>query len=341
MESFDHLTLAQITRKWTSTTGASQSISASGRTGSCLRINGATSYLSKTVPSQANYICGFAYKPDSTTGQWINTFDYPGGSHCALQVTPTTMTLRAVRNGNSTPYFIQTVLATSAQSLSENVWHYIETKVTVDNANGIFVVNVDGVEWINVSGVDTRYNDANLCASITFGHRYSSVSPDSYFDDIYIMDPDTAPSQGFLGDRRVFCLRPNGAGATTQWTKGGSAAAATNWESVDEVTPDDDVTNITDATTNHVDTYEFEDLTAGVTAVTAVQVNIIAKKDDVGARQIAPVVRPVATDRAGTSVALTTDYVDYMQVYNVNPETSSAWSKSEVDNSEFGVKQIT
>lgn len=37
-------------------------------------------------------------------------------------------------------------------------------------------------------------------------------------------------------------LRPNGAGNSTELTIAGDTPAATNWESVDEVTADDDTT---------------------------------------------------------------------------------------------------
>lgn len=342
MESFDHLTLAQLTRKWVSVT-STPTITASGRTGSGLSVvTTFGKYIKKDVASRDTVIVGFAFKATAMAGTVVPLVSFLNGTqvHCGLMLS-TAYALSFSRNGSGSHWNSSVGLGASADGvITEGVWHYIEAKVTISDI-GLFIVHVDGAEVLNVNPADTKFSTTGaVITNIELGSgAFTNLT--AIFDDFYIVDPTSAPNDDFLGDVRVYCLYPEGVGNSSQWTPGGSGAEATGWESTDEATPDDDVTNITDATTNHVDTYEFQDLPAGVTSIKAVQVNIIAKKDDVGVRQIAPVVRPVATDRVGTTVTLSTDYADHLQVYNVSPETSAAWDVTEVNNSEFGVKEIT
>lgn len=64
-----------------------------------------------------------------------------------------------------------------------------------------------------------------------------------YFDDVAVNDEAGTSSQvGFPGDGAIVHLMPNAAGDNTEGAIGGSAPAATAWESVDEFPPDDGVT---------------------------------------------------------------------------------------------------
>ncbi len=59
-----------------------------------------------------------------------------------------------------------TLLASSAQSISANVTHYVEWDITINNTTGIYKVWLDGVlTSLSATGVNTRYGTSNNYAN--------------------------------------------------------------------------------------------------------------------------------------------------------------------------------
>ncbi len=74
------------------------------------------------------------------------------------------------------------------------------------------------------------------------------------------------------------------------------------------------------------------------TRIYGVQVNAVALEDVSGGNEVAPVVQPTATTYAGTSVALGTSAQLFATMWTTNPQTSAAWTKSDLANMAAGVK---
>jgi hypothetical protein len=53
------------------------------------------------------------------------------------------------------------------------------------------------------------------------------------------------------------------------------------------------------------------------------------------------VLRPAATDRVGTTVALSTTYQMLTEIKDLNPEDSAAWATTDVASLEVGYKLIS
>jgi hypothetical protein len=200
------------------------------------------------------------------------------------------------------------------------------------------------VTLLTGSSVQTAVTTATANA-ITLGN-YSRTTGNNYqnflmVDDLYVCSTAGSVNNDFLGERRVYTLFPTGAGGHTQWTIAGSSPAATNWQSVNNATPDADVTSVISSTTGQIDTYAFGDLPASTTVINGVQFNHVARRDDAGVLTIAPEQRNAGSDAAGTTSAnLSPAYLDVLTVQENSLLTAVAWTPSEINASEFGVKVV-
>jgi hypothetical protein len=66
-----------------------------------------------------------------------------------------------------------------------------------------------------------------------------------------------------------------------------------------------------------------------------------AHKDDAGARSITAVARSSATNSLGATVSLGNSCPYYLQVFETDPNTSTAWTVRGSNSSEFGWTVIT
>lgn len=327
VDSFDHYVTADLATKYEVYSGATIS-SGNGRFATdSVRFTSTSHAITKVLDSQATWIVGFAMRLSSVTGSGnvFLTFIDSATTHVDLR-TNTSGNLVATRNG--------TTLGTSTQVFSNNTYHYIEVKVTIADAAGVVSVYVDGVQWLNLTSQDTR-NGANASADrIRFGSMaVSSITLD--IDDLVIMDTTGGVNDDFIGEVRVKVILPDGAGNSAQFTP----SAGSNYQNVDDAAPDSDTTYNESSTTNHIDSFTYQNPGLGAT-VLAVQWNGYARKTDAGTRQIAPHVRISSTDYTGSTLTLASSYTQYRQVYDVSPATAIAWTESEIDGAEFGVKVI-
>lgn len=326
MDSFDGYATAQIANKWTYAT-ASVAIQASGgRNGTNgLRLPGNSHYVYEELPSSYNTIyMGFAMKADNITfGGRAFLALYEGSTlHVDFRMADDTGKIYATRNGT-------TLGTTTNQVIYPNTWAHIQVKVYIHDSAGTIDVLVNGVNVLSLSGIDTKNDGTGVinCVRLSFGPWSAST----YFDDVWVSDSE------LLGDCRIECILPSGSGATTQW----DASAGNNYECVDENTPNSDTDYVSTATADEIDTYAFSNLTTTAGTVKGVQVSAFARKDDAGSRSIALVSRPGSTDRVGDTKALADSYNYYSQILDENPDTEAAWTISEVNASEFGVKLVS
>lgn len=331
VDSFDHYGSSDFAQKYTSAAGGGNlTISAgNGRRGTnCLRITNTLAALTKTLDGQATWIVGFAFGVSSLPGTDLDFLSFLDGGTVQTDIRlRTDGTLRATRNG--------TTLATSSNAISNNTLYYIEVKVTISDASGVVELRVNGSStgWINITGQDTK-NTANASAN---GIKLSGVGISTDFDDYYICDGTGSANNDFLGDVRVDCYLPSGNGNSSQLV-GSDGNSTDNYALVDESSQNGDTDYVQSATVNNKDTYAFADMVHTPSSIFGTQLNMIAKKDDSGTRSICSVCRSDGADYDGDTQALGTTYVDYRQIRETDPATSSAWTRSNLNSAEFGVK---
>ena len=95
---------------------------------------------------------------------------------------------------------------------------------------------------------------------------------------------------------------------------------------------------------NDIDTFDMEELNADkslptTTNIVAISHNVYAKEAG-GGSEYQPLFRISSTDYAGSTVSLSAGTLQYQQIHETSPATSSAWTRAEVDGLEAGVKLV-
>ena len=145
-DSFDHYATADITAKWSSTSGTVTVASGGRRSTNCASVSNGTT--GKTLaPGDATCVYGCAFIVTVVANNsFLRVYD-AGTVQLAFRV-KTDGTLDALRNG-------VTVLGTSTVSLLSNTYYYLEVKTTIGNS-GSYEIRVNGVNVLSASGVDTQ-----------------------------------------------------------------------------------------------------------------------------------------------------------------------------------------
>jgi hypothetical protein len=333
-ESFDHYTdLASILQRWTSYGGNSPQWGAYGRGGTYgFRCGDNVAYLEKVIDSQQEWRVGFAgYPENNNTGAFFHLYD---GATSQLRLHMDGAGHVQVLRGDGT------LLATGTTVVTPASYHHFQIRAKIDNSAGAVDVYIDGAPTpdISISGVDTQ-NSANATADrFMLGELVGAYYMFWRFDDVYALDgTGSAPYDDLLGDCSVECKFPDGNGNSSQLV-GQDGNSTDNYLLVDEApAPDDDTTYVESSTVGNKDTYTFPDLTATTGTVHAVQILPYARKTDAGTRTIATVARLSGTEVDSADIALAASYAWAGDLRTTKPG-GGAWSISDVNASEFGVK---
>ena len=229
---------------------------------------------------------------------------------------------------------------TGTKVLSVNVWYGIEIWAEITDSGGVVKVYFDGdsVPDINVSSADTKNGGTGVVDRIGFavgtGHRI-------YMCDLVVYnDAGAVNNAAPLGDLRVEWLLPTGNG-TSSALVGSDSNSTDNYLLVDETTPNGDVDYVESSTPADKDTYAMSDLVSSTGSVLAVGAQIYAKKSDAGSRSIAPVYRlSGGTEADGTTRVLGSGYAAYSEVREAKPG-GGAYSVSDVNGMQVGVKIVS
>lgn len=337
VDSFDHYSSADIPIKWNSFGNiGSISISAgNGRRGACARmlVGSQNCYMSKTIDSQATWIVGAAIKFSAISGGPCTVFSlYDAGTPQVDVRIKSDGNFQVTRNG--------TVLGTGTVPVAATVYNYLELKVLISATVGTVDLRLNGASLMSLTGQNTKNSTNSTANQIVLGAINNIEMGGSCtfdVDDVYICDGQGSVNNSYLGDCRVDCYMPTGNGTNSQFTND-LGNSTNNYTHVDEATPDYDTSYVADLTVNDIDSYAITGLTHTPLSIFGLQTNLVARKDDAGSRSLAPLTYRSATAFAGTSVAVGTSYTDFTQIYENDPVTSAAWTKANINATEFGVK---
>lgn len=333
-DSFDHYTTnAQALLKWSNiTTGGGAVVwGATGRNATNgMRIprhdDGAFKILAGAA--KAGLVIGVAFRPLTQMPNGWHVVDILDGANlqCSVQL----------RLDGKLQVVVPGGTAIGSKILNLNIYYYIEIKVVIGNT-GSYELRIDGGTELSNGSIDTQASTNATCDRFQFAGGANLGSPLADYDDLYVCDTSGTVNNDFLGDVRVSALFPNGAGANSQWTP---FVAGANYTNVDETTPNDDTDYVSDATVGHIDTYAYSDIVATAASIKGIQWIFYARKDDAGTRQIAPVIWQSGAAQVGATQTLGTNYNYFPVVFETNPHTAAAFTLSEINGDEFGVKVI-
>jgi len=333
-DSFDHYATADIAKKWTTNVSASCTISASnGRHSSgSMQTSGGGGLLKTLSSAPASFVMGVAVSLSAFTGASRTLFSLQdaSSSQCDVRIN-SDGTLSVTRAGTAL------TSGTSVNALATGTFYFIEWKVTIADSIGASscVVKVNGVTWITVATAQDTKATANATANQIILGPTSSVSGTWTFDDFYLCDQSgSAPQNDFLGDCRIDCQFPNGDGSNSDFT---CSTGSTHYTLVDESTPNTS-DYVESSTVSQKDTWNFANLSAITGTIYGVQVCTAALKDDAGARSLANTVKSSSTNADGATQALSTSQLYYLDIFPTDPNTAAAWTESNFNAAEFGVK---
>jgi hypothetical protein len=224
--------------------------------------------------------------------------------------------------------------STSGGLWSSNTTYKVEIYIKIDDTAGRVVMKLNGVTVLDFTG-DTKPGTDTTFDSFLLGKSVPGFpianSGYSYFDNVVVDDTE------WPGDTKIAGVFPTGAGNSAQWTP----SAGANWDCVEEVPPSD-ADYITTNTVGQKDTYAASDLPADASAVKCVQFAARAQKEGAATPQnLAFVIRTGGADYEGSVVALPTGLSEHVRdIWVNNPATSQAFTPSEVNGMEIGIKAI-
>lgn len=336
IDGFNHYD--SIAMKWDSVSASNPEISTSaGRfSDGYINVNAGTfgSWVTKHIdtPDGTAVVIGFAYYFTANQDSSWTLLDNAGDEQCCINLIGASGEIEARRGA----YNVGTVLGiTSTSPLTESTYQYIEVKFLVDDTVGSVEVKVDGVQVLNLTGQDTQHRAGNDVASARLTNNNDNGT--ARVDDLYILDASgAAPYNDFLGDVRVSTLRPNAAGASADFTPVGDSA---NHLTTDEIIIDEDTTYNKSGILTARDSLAMQamsDVTGTVGTIYGVQVTNGVEKTDAGSIRFKNAIRSGTTYYDGAEYEGTVTYKFRMEMHQVDPNTSAAWTETNVDAAQSG-----
>lgn len=218
-----------------------------------------------------------------------------------------------------------TLGTTAAGMLTTGTWYYIELKVRMHASTGTVEVRTNGVTRLTLTSQNTAPSGEVTCYYVKLRSQAHT------FDDVYILNEQGSSFTDFLGDIVIEATKPNGAGNSAQMTAFGGAASDQA-----ALTDASDTTGLEETTDTEKTTLAHSNLTNTTLPVLGVQVWARAKIE-VAPAAMNLIARSGATETDSAEITLTSSYAWYQATFATKPG-GGAWSASDVDAAEFGIK---
>lgn len=334
-DGFDHYGVtANMTEGAWAAVGAGTSVStANPRTGtSHLRYTGGALSSTRRVLGGAKTTVGiggaFFYSNLPASNNDHAIFQFRDAAN-AIQVTvalQSTGTISIIRGG-----LAGTELGVSASPVVvAGAYQHIEAMVFFSQTVGTVEVRVNGVTVISLVGQDTVASSLVECSQVTVSGKDTpgtlTITVDT--DDLFCYDDTGSFANTFIGDRRVLTLFPNADTTEADWAITGSG---TGFGAINQATPDGDTTYIAADDTADVSEFDYQDLPAGVSAVTAVVAVNMSRKTEAGAANLQVSAVQGVSATPGTDRPVTEVYTYWQDVFHTDPDSAAPFTAAEVD----------
>lgn len=230
-----------------------------------------------------------------------------------------------------------TQVASAFVAIPVNVWFFLQIRFRIEpSGTGYCEARLNGKTILTFSG-----NTADTGAANWNGWSINYTdSPDFRVDNILVYDTSTPAPSTWTPDTRIWETLPNAAGGTTEWTPVGAAA---NWQCVDEQPANGDTDYVRADTAPLTDTYSCPSEATVGSIIYAVGVHSTLRKDDAGVNEVDGVIRVGSINYArGAPAPLASGaYGRQRWLWHQNPATAAAWTVSEANSAQPGVRRTT
>lgn len=336
IDGFDHYN--SPTLKWDSASGIEAPSWVAGRFGGyAISFNGPNArgvtsdfsvYNGGTAYSEV--FTGFGFKmTDSIVNDGVKAAFYDSAGTEIARLYLNNSNNLELRRGTST------VLATGATNISADVWYYIELRYKPLNSGGEFECRLNGSGSAEVTYTGDVTAGLEDIEAFQLGDTGANGAGEDLFDDFYFLDTSGSTNNTWLGDVRVVTTLPTADTSAADFTP---SAGVDNHLMVDEQFVDSDTTYVENGSIAATDRYTMG--TLGVTGtIFGVQTNTAARKTDTSTRAFKASMKSGTTTKEDlTEHTLATSYQIYPDMYEVNPDTSTTWTESEVNAVEAGFR---
>lgn len=227
---------------------------------------------------------------------------------------------------------------TAAKVWHNSEWNFIELKYLIDISSGLVEVRVNKVTVMSFVGRTRNLMDPLLSQPAGWDSlRYACSGGQFpvYWDDRYVLDNTGASNTDYLGNVRVNCQLPIGAGDLTQMSVFG---AASNWDAVNDPLLTE-VEYVYSATMGNSDLYE---LNPNVAAQNILGVQLVGahRQDDSTQLKSNLLMKTYGTVYGGADHYLAQTYHYYRDMFEVNPNTGVGWTSAELNALQGGQKVL-
>lgn len=242
--------------------------------------------------------------------------------------------IATVNTGFVRLYIGSTLVGTGTHFVGDNGWHLVETYLKIDGSNGVFECRVDGVTDISFTG-----NTVATTPSIVTNILFQATSSAGSIDDLALNSASGTSDNGWCGDGKIVMLTPNANGDSSQMA-GSDGNSTDNYLLVDEIPPNSDTDYVVSDVSGNADLYNLTTTTLPTNAVVKrVYVESRSREEVASGDSIKLGIKTNGSEYWSTSIVQTAIYgrnvgVDYL----INPQTGSAWTQSEIDALQAGVK---
>jgi len=227
----------------------------------------------------------------------------------------------------------------TTNAINVGTWYHIEGKFIPGNATAGWVeLKIDGTQELYDITADYKNGASTDINEIRIGSSANS-NEHCYFDDIYWLSIDGSGSVDYLGDCIVHAALPDADGSSSEWTRSGGS---TDYENIDEGDPNDDTDYLytpDGEKTVLVSVGTFSDVGREILAV---QETLHTKKVSAGlAITCAPVCKSSTTTDVESEFTPVLGYFPHIDVREEDPHTSAAWTLTNLNVAEWGMKTTT
>jgi len=202
-----------------------------------------------------------------------------------------------------------------------------DLRVFVDASGGQIEVYVNGSHSATASGIDTTKSGA-ISGVSKIGIRGSNHSADTYMCALFVADEDTRNIE-------YVQLKPDTSGVHSDFTGGLTEVDGNGF---------DDATSAFSLTSGHKLSLKDGSLTTDFDSgydVVGVGVAARAFKGTAAAYDLKALIRSGSVEEVGPAWGIAIAKDGYQTIWDVNPETSAAWTVAEAKAAEFGVQVHT
>jgi hypothetical protein len=289
-------------------------------------VNGKSNKLRKVLPSgQATVGMGARwYLPslpsNSAHPHPFRFLDVSNNEVASVEV-ETTGAITVNYNGSS--------FTTTGPVIVSNAWQHVEAKVFVNATTGTIQVRVEGTVVINLTALNTGTNNIAQVALCAENSGATLMTPDHYYvKDWIIWTGAGTVNNDFLGSCAVYEIIPS-SDDTFNWA---ASSGTTGFNLINESPPDDNTSYIYAVYPAPVASkFNLTDLPSTVTSVKGLYVVHRSKKTDGGDGNLQAGLVSGSSTALGTDRPLTTAYTYWADISELDPATSTAWTRISVN----------